>query len=146
GTEFRQYDGATPNRSRFIYGFNSNYEVAESTNFDLEARRDTQSSAQYSGENIVADYYRAGIRQRVLQRIYLSVSGGFVRNQYEHNVPAAAALGRRDDFTFVRAGSSFDFTRRGTVELSYEHRANDSTLRSFDFDQNVVSLAASFLF
>jgi hypothetical protein len=84
-----------------------------------------------------------------MQRIYVSLSGGFVRNQYEHNAPAAptsAGFGRRDDFTFVRAGSSFDFTRRGTVELSYEHRDNDSTLRNFDFQQNLVSLAASFLF
>jgi hypothetical protein len=145
GEEYRQYDGTNPNRSRFIYGLGTNYEVAESTNFSLEARRDTQSSAQYSGENIVADYYRAGIRQRVLQRIYVSLSGGFVRNKYEQNA-AAAPLNRRDDFTFVRAGSSFDFTRRGSIELSYEHRENDSTLRPFEFDQNVVSLAASFLF
>jgi hypothetical protein len=146
GEEFRQYDSSVADRSRFIFGLNSTYEASDATTFNLEARRDTQSSAQYSGENIVASFYQAGLRQRLLQRIYVSLSGGFVRNQYERNAPSATLTGRRDDFSFVRAGSSFDFTRRGTLELSYEHRDNDSTLRTFDFQQNLVSIAASFLF
>lgn len=147
GEEFRQYDSSVADRSRFIFALNSQYEASDSVTLSFEARRDTQSSAQYAGENIVASLYEAGVRQRLLQRIYVSLRGGFVRNQYEHNSPGALApSGRRDDFTFIRAGSSFDFTRRGTLELSYEHRDNDSTLRTFDFQQNLVSIAASFLF
>jgi hypothetical protein len=146
GEEFRQYDSSEPDRSRFVFALNGNYEASDATSFNLEARRDTLSSAQYAGENIVASFYQAGVRQRLLQRLYVSLSGGFVRNQYERNVPTAAALGRRDDFGFVRAGSSIDFTRRGTLELSYEHRDNSSTLHTFDFQQNLVSVAASFLF
>jgi hypothetical protein len=145
GEEFRQYDSSIADRSRFVFALNSIYEASDATTFNLTARRETQSSAQYSGENIVATYYQGGVRQRLLQRIYVSVLGGFVRNQYESNTPVAT-LGRRDDFLFYRATSSLDFTRRGTLELSYEHRDNDSTLRNFDFDQNLVSLAASFLF
>ncbi len=77
--------------------------------------------------------------------MYVSLLGGFVRNQYETNAPVAF-LGRRDDFTFYRASSSFDVSRRGTLELSYEHRDNASTIRNFDFNQQLVSLRASFLF
>ena len=58
----------------------------------------------------------------------------------------AVALLRRDDFSFYRASSSFDVTRRGTLELSYEKRDNASTIRTFDFNQQLVSLRASFLF
>jgi hypothetical protein len=150
GEEFRQYDSDVPDRSRFVFALTGNYDASDATVFNISARRETQSSAQYSGENIVATYYQGGVRQRFMQRIYVSLLGGFVRNQYENNVPMnnvpmPVGLGRRDDFLFYRATSSFDFTRRGTLELSYEHRENDSN-RNFDFDQNVVGLAASFLF
>jgi hypothetical protein len=145
GEEFRQFDSDVDDRSRFVFSLNTNYDARDSTRFQLTARRETQSSAQYSGENIVATYYEGGVRQRVLQRIYVSLLGGFVRNQYENNIPLAP-LGRRDDFVFYRATSAMDISRRGTVELSYEHRDNDSTLGSFNFEQNIVSLAASFLF
>jgi hypothetical protein len=145
GEEFRQYDSSIDDRSRIVFGANANYEASDATTFNLTARRETQSSAQYSGENIVASLYQGGVRQRFLQRIYVSLLGGFVRNQYEDNAPVTF-LDRRDDFMFYRATSSLDVTRRGTLELSYEHRENDSTLQNFDFDQNLVSLRASFLF
>ncbi|MGH7945532.1 MAG: outer membrane beta-barrel protein, partial [Opitutaceae bacterium] len=145
GEEFRQYDSTIDDRSRFVFAVYSNYDASDATTFNLSARRETQSSAQYSDENIVATLYQAGVRQRFLQRVYLSLLGGFVRNQYENNAPTSF-LDRRDDFTFYRATSSLDVTRRGTLELSYEHRENDSTLSNFDFNQNLVSLRASILF
>ena len=145
GEEFRQYDSTIEDRERFVFSVASNYEASDSTVFNLSARRETQSSAQFAGENIVATLYQAGVRQRFLHRIYLSLLGGFARNQYERNEPVAFT-DRRDDFTYYRATSSLDITRRGTLELSYEHRENDSTLQNFDFNQNLVSLRASFLF
>lgn len=145
GHEFRQYDSSVEDRSRFVFAFTTNYEAREATSFNVSARRETQSSAQYAGENIVATLYQGGVRQRFFQRMYVSLHGGFVRNQYETNAPVTF-LGRRDDFTFYRASSSLDVTRRGTLELSYEKRDNASTIRTFDFDQQLVSLRASFLF
>lgn len=145
GHEFRQYDSSVEDRSRFVFALTSNYEASDATRFNLSARRETQSSAQYSGENIVATLYQGGVRQRFYQRMYVSLLGGFVRNQYETNAPVMFP-GRRDDFTFYRASSSLDVTRRGTLELSYEKRDNASTIRTFDFNQQLVSLRASFLF
>jgi hypothetical protein len=146
GEEFRQYDSDIDDRSRVVFGLNSTYEAADATTFNLSGRRETQSSAQYSGENIVASLFQAGVRQRFIQRIYVTLLGGFVRNQYENNAPTTLLETRRDDFTFYRAITSMDVTRRGTLELSYEHRDNASTLPNFDFDQNLVSLRASILF
>jgi hypothetical protein len=145
GEEFRQYDSDIGDRERVVFAVDSNYDASDATTFNLTARRETQSSAQYPDENIVASLYQAGVRQRFFQRIYLSLLGGFVRNQYENNAPASV-IERRDDFMFYRATTSLDVTRRGTLELSYEYRDNDSTLPNFDFDQNLVSLRASFLF
>jgi hypothetical protein len=145
GQEFRQYDSSIGDRSRFVFSLESDYEASDATRFTLSSRRETQSSAQYAGENIVATIYQGGLRQRFVQRVYVSLLAGYVRNDYETNAPVAF-VNRRDNFSFYRAGSSFDFTRRGTLEFSYEHRDNDSTLPNFEFKQNVFSLAASFLF
>lgn len=145
GEEFRQYDSDIDDRSRFVFSLSGDYEASDATRFNVAARRETQSSAQYSGENVVATLYQAGVRQRFLQRVYVSLLGGHVRNEYENNVPTAI-LSRRDNFNFYKASSSLDVSRRGTVELSYEHRENDSTLPNFEFEQSLVTLAASFLF
>lgn len=146
GEEFRQYDSDVDDRSRFVFAVTGNYEANPSTAFNLSARRETQISPQYSGENVVATIYQAGVRQRLLQRLYVSLLGGHVRNDHENNIPTATPLSRQDRFYFYRASTSADITRRGTIELSYEHRENESTLPNFEFEQNLVTLAASFLF
>ena len=96
-------------------------------------------------ENIVATTYQGGVRQRFWQRNYLAVAGGFVRNDYENN-QLISAVSRRDNYYYGKLSSSRDLTERGTVELAYEHRTNDSSVGNFGFNENLVSLAASLLF
>lgn len=145
GEEFRQFESDVPNRSQFVFAANGSYDASDSTAFNLSARRETQGSAQYPGENIVQSLYQAGVRQRLLQRFYVSANGGFVHNNYENNRAVATVL-RRDDYTFGRVGLSGDLTTRGSLELSYEYRNNDSSVSTFGFTENLVSLGASFLF
>jgi hypothetical protein len=142
GEEFRQFKGHVPNRSRFVFDVNGNYQVSDSLSATLSARRDTTSSAQYSGENIVADTYQAGARQRVFTRFYAGLAGGYVHNRYENN-REVAVISRRDAYTFEKASLARDITTRGTIELSYEHRNNDSTISNFGFTQNIASLGVS---
>ncbi len=99
------------------------YDPTDSTELTLRANRDTSASAEYSGEDIVETVYQASIRQRFLQRLYLSVAGGFAHDNYENNEPGIT-VGRRDDYYFYRTSLSCDVTRHGTIQLSYEHREN----------------------
>ncbi len=145
GEEFRQFESNVPNRSQFVFAANGSYDASDSTAFTLSARRETQSSAQYAGENIIQSLYQAGVRQRFLQRLYVSVNGGFVHNQYENNRAVATVL-RRDDYTFGRVALTGDLTARGSLELSYEYRNNDSSISTFGFTENLASLGVSFLF
>jgi hypothetical protein len=145
GEEFRQFESNVPNRTQFVFAVNGAYAASDSTAFTVSARRETQSSAQYAGENIVQTLYQAGVRQRFLQRVYVSLNGGFVHNDYENNRPIAAVL-RRDDYSFGRISATGDLTARGSLELSYEYRNNDSSVSAFGFTENLVSLGVSFLF
>jgi hypothetical protein len=145
GEEFRHFDSRVGDRSQFIFELNSSYAPADGTNLTVTGRRETHGSAEYSGENIVATTYQGSLRQRFLRRNYLSMAGGFVRNDYENN-QSLTAVSRRDNYYFGRVSSSRDLTDRGTIELSYEYRNNDSSAANFGFNENVVSLAASFLF
>lgn len=145
GEEFRQFDSDIDDRSQFVFALNGGYEATDSTSFTLTGRRETQSSAQYAGENIVQTLYQGGVRQRFWQRVYLSLHGGFARDDYESNRSVASVV-RRDDYHFYKVSATGDLTPRGSLELSYEYRKNDSSLSGFGFAENLVSLGASFLF
>ncbi len=145
GEEFRQFASGIRDRSQFAFLLNGNFEPADGTTLTVSGRRDTQSSAQYAGENIVQTVYQGGVRQRFWQRVYLSLTGGFARENYENN-RVVAVVARRDDYSFYKAALSGDITRRGTLELSYEYRKNDSSLANFSFNENLASLGVSFLF
>jgi len=145
GYEYRQYHSRIPNRSQLVFDVSGSYDLTDSTELTLRANRDTSASAEYSGEDIVESIYQGSIRQRFLQRLYLSVAGGFEHNKYESNEPAIT-VSRHDDYYFYQPSLSCDVTQHGTVQLSYEHRENKSSLAAFKFTENLYSIAASFLF
>jgi hypothetical protein len=145
GAEFRQFDSNVSNRSHFIFDLIGNFDPTDSTEMIFTTKRDTVASAEYAGENVVGSVYQGSVRQRFLQRLYLSLAGGLVHNNYENNEPNSA-IARRDDYYFYQVSSSADLTRRGTIELSYEHRDNDSSFAAFKFTEDLVSFAVSYLF
>lgn len=145
GQEFRQFEGAQGQRKQFVFSASGSYEPSDGTRLSLVSRRETHSSAQYAGENIVATSYLGSVRQRWWQRNFLTLQGGFVHQAYESN-QAVAALDRRDHYYFGRISSLREVTERGSVELGYEYRANVSSASNFGFDENIVSLALSLLF
>jgi len=145
GDEYRQFQSRVPNRSLFVFDVSGTYDATDSTELTLRANRDTIASAEYAGEDIVESVYQASVRQRFLQRLYLSVAGGLAHDQYENNEPIIT-VARRDDYYFYKTSLSCDVTQHGTVQLSYEHRENSSSLAAFKFTENLYSIAASFLF
>ena len=145
GYEYRQYHSKIPNRSLLVFDVSGTYDATDSTELTHRANRDTTASAEYAGEDIVESIYQASIRQRFLQRLYLSLAGGLEHNTYETNV-TTVAVSRRDDYYFYKTSLSCDVTQHGTVQLSYEHRDNRSSLAAFKFTENLYSIAASFLY
>jgi len=145
GEELRQFQSQVQNRSQFVFDVSGSYDPTDSTELTLRGNRDTVASAEYADEDIVESVYQASIRQRFLQRLYLSVAGGFAHDNYENNEPNANVQ-RRDDYYFYQTALSSDITRHGTIQLSYEHRENNSSLAAFGFAENLFGFSASFLF
>jgi hypothetical protein len=145
GDEYRQFQSRLPNRSQLVFKASGSYDPTDSTELTLSANRDTIASAEYAGEDILESVYQASIRQRFLQRLYLSVAGGLAHDSYENNEPIVT-VARHDDYYFYQPSLSCDVTQHGTVQLSYEHRENSSSLAAFKFTENLYSVAASFLF
>ena len=145
GDEYRQFRSRVPNRSQFVFDVSGTYDATDSTEFTLRANRDTIASAEYADEDIVESIYQASVRQRFLQRLYLSVAGGLAHDDYENNEPIVT-VARRDYYYFYKTSVSCDVTQHGTVQLSYEHRENSSSLAAFKFTENLYGMAASFLF
>lgn len=145
GEEFRHFSGDVDDRSQFVFGLNGEYQPRDGTTISVSGRRDTLASAEYAGENIVSTTYEAGVRQRFLRRHTLGLAGGYVHNHYENN-SIISVVSRRDDYYFGKFGASRDVTKRGTVDLAYEYRTNDSSVGSFGFRESVVSLSLSLLY
>src|SRR5580704_17137408 len=89
GEELRQFQSQVQNRSQFVFDVSGSYDPTDSTELTLRGNRDTVASAEYADEDIVESVYQASIRQRFLQRLYLSVAGGFAHHDYENNEPNA---------------------------------------------------------
>jgi hypothetical protein len=145
GYEYRQFQSRTPNRSQLVFKASGSYDPTDSTEFTLGGDRETLASAEYADEDIVENLYQAGVRQRFLQRIYLGLTGGYVHDNYQSNVPTVS-VARHDNYYFYQPSLSGDVTRYGTVQFSYEHRENSSSLAQFKFAENLYSLTVSFLF
>jgi hypothetical protein len=145
GDEYRQYESRLPNRSQLVFNASGSYDPTDSTELTLTARRDTVASAEYANEDILESVYQGSIRQRFVQRLYLSLTGGLVHDAYENDEPNVT-VDRHDDYSFYQPSLSCDVTQHGTVQLSYEHRENNSSLAAFKFTENLYSVTASFLF
>lgn len=144
GGELRQYN-SIGDRVHFVFDVSGRYQATEGTLATLVVNRKTSASAEYSGENIVSTTYKAGLSQRLLRRFYLSLTGGFVNNQYENN-HLASSITRRDDYYYGRGSLACDVTRHGTIEVFYESRQNDSSFESFEFTENLFGASVAILF
>ncbi len=145
GEELRQYYSDLGHRTQVVFAASGDYEPVEGTHLTLSGQRDTVASAEYPEDNILATTYQGGLRQQILQSVYVAIDGGYVRHRYENNQPGTAAA-RRDNYQFYRLSISRDFSRRGTVELSYEYRKDDSSLSAFTFNENLAGLEVAFFF
>jgi hypothetical protein len=144
GPEFRHLGQSAGGRTGLVFDLNGEYQATEGTSFELGARRATVGAVQYRGVDIWESVYHAGVRQRVGNGFIATGTVGLVWDQYYPftHVP----LQRLDKFYYVKAAIGHDVTRHGTVQLSYEHRDDNSSFRQYTFEENLISVNLSFLF
>lgn len=142
GVEVRQItNGAT--RVTPVFEAGINYAALDSTVFRLSASRHTETSALYFEQDIQRTTIEASIRQRLLQKIYLTVSGGFQHIDY---VNAGASANRTDNFTYFGIQSAWEVTKWLSMRASYRHQDDDSSNGDFSFRRNLTDFQVNIQF
>lgn len=158
GVEFRQFENES--RGQYVspvFELGMSYHPFDGTNFSLTGSRRTYNSAVLGGQDFAGTTITASLRQRLFQRLYLGLSGGYQNSDYFSTVdtlPPASPTGtptpvvatRRDNYFFVQPTIDLTVTRFWTVGAYYLHRENDSSDTSFQFSDNQVGVRTTLNF
>jgi len=146
GVEFRQFENNS--RSEYIspvFELSAIYQPFDGTSVTLAGSRHTFNSGVLAGQDFAGTTITASLRQRLLQRFYVGVSGGYQNSDYFSTVSGVAA-NRQDNYYFIEPTLDFSITRFWTVGGYYLHRRNDSSFQSFSFDDNQVGIRTGLTF
>jgi hypothetical protein len=138
GVEFRQFENNS--RGEYVspvFELGATYQLSDSTSMSLTGSRRTFNSGVLAGQDFAGTTIAASLRQRLAQRFYFAVSGGYQNSDYFSTVSGVMA-NRRDNYYFIEPSLDFPITRFWTVGGYYLHRKNDSSFQSFSFDDNQV--------
>jgi len=146
GVEFRQFENYS--RGEYIspvFELSANYQPFDSTAVTLAGSRRTYNSGVLAGQDFAGTTITVGLRQRLLQRFYFAIFGGYESSDYFSTVSGVAA-NRRDDYYFAEPSLDFSITRFWTVGGYCLHRQNESSLHSFSFYDNQVGFRTTLTF
>ncbi len=136
GIEFRQFENNS--RGEYIspvFEVNASYQPFDGTTVALSGSRRTYNSGVLAGQDFAGTTITVDLRQRLLQRFYFAVSGGYQNSNYFSTVNGVVA-NRRDNYYFAEPSLEFSITRFWTVGGYYLHRQNNTSLQSFSFYDN----------
>jgi hypothetical protein len=142
GAEVRQIQDG-PNRTTPVFDFEAGYAALESTTIRLKVSRQTDTSALFQEQDIEETTIEASIRQRIIQKLYLTLSGGVQRDDY---VDAGAVANRTDTFSYFGIDSSLEVTKWLSMKAGYHFQNDDSTLAEFGFHRNLVNFQVNMQF
>jgi hypothetical protein len=84
------------------------------------------------------------LNQRLLQRLYLDLSGGYHTVKYV--AANASGTGRQDDYYTLDVRLSCPFLKRGTAAVFYQYSDNSSSIRGFTFSSSQVGFEIGWRF
>jgi hypothetical protein len=142
GEEVRQIENG-PTRATPVFDFEAIYAAQDSTKILLKISRQTTNSVLYEEQDIEATTFEASIRQRVFQKLYITVSGGYQINDY---VNAGTAANRTDNFSYAGIESSVEVTKWLSMKAGYHFQDDDSSLAQFGFHRNLVDFQINMQF
>lgn len=146
GLEVRQFgDNGASDHFSPVYELGATYQPFDGTSISLRGSRRTLNSAVFAGQDFAATNIVFGVRQRLLQRIYLGLTGGYENSDYFSAVQGVTA-NRHDNYYFVEPAVDVTITRFWTAGVYYLHRENDSNFANFSFDDNQVGVRTSLTF
>ena len=125
GAEWRQFTGNESDTATPVFGVGMAYRPFESTTITLEGRRRDEVSISDTNATYTATGVTLGIRQRLLERLYATLRGGFDYHDYRGQTPGISGS-RRDDIYLLRAGIGTHFGRHWTLDVFYQFSEDDT--------------------
>jgi hypothetical protein len=146
GVEFRHFESdLVDEHVSPVYEIAANYTPFDGTKITLSANRRNLASAVLAAQDYAVMNITLGIQQRLFQRFFLSVNGGYENSDYFSTVVNRGGR-REDDYFFVEPSIAVNVTRFWTVGAYYLRRENSSSFDTFDFNDNQVGIRSTFEF
>jgi hypothetical protein len=139
GVDIRQIlDSAQPDLISPVFGVAIKYAPFDVTTIDLNATRSLSPSSfrnQLSEGTIIA----LNVRQRLLKRFQLGLSGSYGYTSYQTTAPeTGASVQRTDNYTALSVSLSTAILNRGSATVFYSLGQNSSTQSRFTYTSNQV--------
>jgi hypothetical protein len=145
GVEFRQFDGNRGTYTTPVFEIGSTYHPFEGTNLTLAAGRRIYNSGFLANQDFATTYVVARLQQRLFQRVYFGLGGGYENSNYFATDRDVSAT-RNDDYWFIEPSVDVLITRWLSAGVYYLHREDISSNNFFSFDDNQVGVRATFRF
>jgi hypothetical protein len=145
GVEFRQSDNGGQNQLSPIFQIGVVYQPFDGTEINLSATGRTFNSATLTGQDFTSNQFVFTARQRLLQRLFLSLTAGY-QNQTYFSTIGGLGSEREDNYYFIAPGFDVKITNFWSTGVYYFHRENNSSFTNFSFDDNQVGLRTSLTF
>jgi uncharacterized protein (PEP-CTERM system associated) len=145
GIEDRQFiDSATSDALNPILGLSIAYNLFEVTAITFSASR-TVGTSYFQNEITEALGFTGGIHQRLLQKLYLDVTGGYSTTSYQATT-TGLSVNRKDDRTNINVRMSCAFLQRCSASAFYDWSDNSSNQGGFGYTSNQVGLELGYHF
>ena len=145
GVELRDFDSGIDDHLSPVFEIGVNYQPFDGTTVTLSAGQHIQNSAVLSNQDYTSTHFTGTLRQRLFQRVTVTLSGGVEHLSYFSTVDGSDTL-RSDNYYFVEPGIDVNITRYWSVGVFYVHRMNDSTIALFGFDENQFGVTSRISF
>jgi hypothetical protein len=145
GFEDRQFlDSNQSDEINPIFNLSVMYKIFEATTITLSAS-ESISSSYFQGQTTDTTGFTAGLRQRLLGKLYLDVGGGYSTSSYNATTSGITA-NRNDDHSNIGVRLSCPFLKRGSVSVYYDWSDNSSNESGFSYTSNQVGLELGYRF
>ena len=152
GVEVRQFNsedgfGSRSNRISPVYEIGATYQPFDGTMITLRGSSRVLNSAIVADADYLATNVLLGVRQRLLQRVYLGFTAGYEHAPYFATVNGVDGnASRTDNYFLIEPAVDVMVTRWFTVGAYYLYRTNNSSVDRFAYYENQVGWRVSFTY
>lgn len=145
GFENRQLGDGISSRQYSIYSLGVAYSIFNGTTLEVNGYRDMGVSALLSGQNYITTGGELLVRQRLVEKLYLTLAGCYENLDY---LPVAKSVeaNRNDDYVSGRASVAFDIRKWCNAQVFYKYQRDCSSTESNSFVDNQIGFEMNFAF